>query len=170
MSETTMPTCGMADCANPGCLPDTPAEQRDNANAELNEKDLEIEVLRGHISRLDTQVTELRTNSVRATRELEEFKEKVVRVAMEAAQEHDWCSVVHDLLTDELGLAVSERTFSIDVTVEYQITGTIPWGAKVSERDLRYAVDVGNLEFDHSDVTDCDMRDPDVSITVDIED
>lgn len=35
---------------------------------------------------------------------LDEFKEKVVEVALAAAEEHDWCSVIDELLEKELGL------------------------------------------------------------------
>lgn len=58
-----------------------------------------------------------------SARELEEFKNRVGRLAMQKAREHGWCSVVQNLL-EELDVKVPTMRFGFDVLLRVHVTGT----------------------------------------------
>jgi hypothetical protein len=102
-------------------------------------------------------------------RNIEELKRNVARHAMEAAREHDWCSVVRETLRDA---GIDPDVYCQNPLVEFTITRTYTVRARASDGstpdvyDLRSSCDSlntdGELEFDDDledvEITDIDDR------------
>lgn len=73
----------------------------------------------------------------RERREAEAFRQQVVEKAVELAEEHDWCEVVEDALTD-LGLEVPKADVEFTMEVRFRATGV--------SREMRRRVKEGLLD------------------------
>jgi small-conductance mechanosensitive channel len=136
---------------------------------ELEHRQQVNEDLRAQVNRLDQGLKDLRTEYSDVERrlqekakELEAFRERVVRVAMEVAQEHDFCwDGVNDALK-RLGLKPLAHKYSatLNITVEFTATmnsvGTEPdegwvWSS-IDKSRLQDAITEGfQMDNDHSD-------------------
>lgn len=78
-----------------------PGTEVDKLVAELRKDDRVAKIEVDGVEQTAKSVEELEA-------ELAAFKQKVVKIAMEKAKEHDWCGVVQDAL-DEMGLEVPKK-------------------------------------------------------------
>jgi len=135
--------------AEPGCnqLADLRC-QLATAQAELTDARDELEAAR----------------KLRAIRESEfaEFKDRVARVAMSYAREHNWCSVVTDAL-DDLGLQPPDVRVNGEFTVTYTFTAFL---SAEHHRDLSDSFVRDSLNASVSDGVrlDSDWSDADISV------
>jgi len=101
----------------------------------------ETETMREQVTDLHRQVREANSRATAAEIGLDNFKEQVREVAIEKAEEHDWCSVIDSILSD-LGLRPRSRTWRVDVDIQFSATVEVEAS---SEDEAREMVDQGDL-------------------------
>lgn len=93
-------------------------------NTEIVDAIAELEGLRTEV-RLQRERANTQANRAdQAVRELQAFKNRVVEVGAEAAENHDWCAVYDEIMSD-LGLPGRVRSFEVEVKVSYQVTVSV---------------------------------------------
>ena len=107
---------------------DLDASYKANLEAELNEVQTQLAQLRTmhdnqgiNIARYQESEARLTAKVQRQHEQMEEFKREVVRLASEAAEEHNWCSVIDDIL-GELGLARPKPSYRAELTIQVQFS------------------------------------------------
>jgi chromosome segregation ATPase len=73
---------------------------------------------------LTGDLNQARTEKQQAEDNLQRFKDRVVDVGGQAAEQHEWCGV-YDEIMEKLGLPRREREFEVRVRVSYDTTVTL---------------------------------------------
>ncbi len=95
----------------------------------------ETETMREQATDLRRQVREAGTRATAADVELDRFKRKAREVAIEKAEEHDWCSVIDEILSD-MGLEPRTRTYEVSVDVTFSMRIDVEASSEDQARDL----------------------------------
>ena len=152
--------------------------ERDSAQAELaqlrtmhDNQGINIAAYQAAEARYQERETKLEAKVQRQYEQMETFKREVVRVASEAAEEHNWCSVIDDILR-ELGLERERPTYTAELTITVSFSASRTDSRDCPERswvrdsirreDLEQAIRQ-NFEMD-GDNDNVDIRDISFSI------